>query len=813
VSPTLLWNDLRYAFRWLRKTPAFTVVAVLTLAIGIGANTTIFSVVQAVLLRPLPFRDPARLCLVTERMASVGPLGPSWENLQDWRAQNHSFEGIAAARNAPMTLTGVGEPERLQAQMASASLLPLLGVQPVRGRAFTEAEDQPGAANVVLLSHGFWQRRFGANDAVVGQAVTLDNQRYTVLGVLPPSFQLMQPADVVVPIGPWAAKLPDDRSWHPGIIAIGRLRQGVSIESARSEMSGIARRLEQAYPVYDTGVGADVANLQDQIAQNVRPALLALSGAVGLVLLIACANVAGLLLSRAIARRREIAVRTALGASGARLVVQLLAESAILSAVGGAGGVALAAAALPWLTRLAAGALPDPSAIRIDARVLLFTAAATALAAIFFGLAPALQSVRADLRSVLNESGRGNAGGGRHSGLRSLLVVAEMALALVLLIGAGLLLRSFERLQGVYPGFEAGNLLVADLPLSPRAHADKAERMAFFDRVLDGARAIPGVRSAGAASFLPVSGGGSIIHFNIQGRPPKTPHEYIMAGYRPSAAGYLETLRVPLLAGRYLEPRDTETAPFVAVVNRSMERQFFPGESALGKHIQLGATPTGEVPWMEIVGIVGDMKQNLATDPAAEMYIPIREANAVLPVFAVSLVLRTSKDPRNSAGELRQVVRQLDSNQPLVKVRTMEENVSANVSAPRFRTILLAIFALSALALSGVGLYGVIAYSVAQQAQEIGIRMALGARGGDVVRMVLGRGLRLAAAGAVLGVAGAIAATRLLASFLYGLTPLDPWTYAGVTALLGAVALLACLVPARRAVRVDPVVALRSGGA
>jgi putative ABC transport system permease protein len=806
----MLWNDFRYAFRWLLKTPAFTVVAVLTLAIGIGANTTIFSVIQAVLLRPLPFRDPSRLCLVTERLPNIGAIGPSWQNLQDWRAQNHSFEAIAAARNAPMTFTGAGEPERLQAQMASASLFPLLGVQPTRGRAFSESEDKPGAGPVAMLSHGFWQRRFGASEAILGQAITLDNQRYTVVGVLPPAYRLMQAADVVVPIGPWAARLPDDRSWHPGIIAVARLRPGVTVESARTEMAGIARRLEQAYPVFDTGVGADAANLHDQIVQNVRPALLALSGAVGLVLLIACANVAGLMLARAITRRREIAVRTALGASGTRLVLQLLAESTILAAAGAAGGIALAAAALPWLTRLAAGALPDPDAIRIDTRVLLFTAGAAVLAAVFFGLAPAIQSVRSDLRSVLNEAGRGGSVGGRQSRFRGLLVAGEIALAMVLLVGAGLLLRSFERLQGVDPGFAAGNLLVADLPLSPQAHRQSPERMAFFDRVLDGARTIPGVRAAGAAASLPVSGGGSIIHFNIQGRPPKSAHEYIMAGYRPAAAGYLETLRVPLLEGRLLEPRDTETAPFVAVVNRSMARQFFPGESGLGKHIQLGALPEKEVPWMEIVGIVGDMRQNLASDPPSEMYIPYRQANTVLPVFSLSLVLRTAADPRNSAPELRQLVRSLDSNQPLVKIRTMEENVSTNVSAPRFRTILLGIFALSALALSGVGLYGVIAYSVAQQAQEIGIRMALGARGGDVVKMVLGRGLRLAAAGTALGSAGAVAATRLISTFLYGLTPLDPWTYAGVTALLGGVALLASLLPARRAVKVDPVIALRS---
>jgi len=760
--------------RRLLKSPGFTTVAVLTLAIGIGANTTIFSVVQAVLLKPQPFRDASRLCLVTERMPGIPSLGPSWQNLQDWRAQNRSFEGIAAARNAAMTLTGAGEPERLQAQIASHDLLPLLGVQAVRGRTFTDAEDQPAGNPVVLLSHGFWQRRFGANDAIIGKAITLDNRPYTVVGVLPPAFQLLQPADVMIPFGPFAAKLPDDRSWHPGIIAIARLRPGVSVESARTEMSGIARRLEQQYPTYNTGVGANVAGLQDQLVQNIRPALLALSWAVGLVLLIACANVAGLMLARAVSRRREIAVRTALGATTARLTMQLLTESAALACLGGLAGLALASAALPWLTRLAAGSVPDPSAIRIDNRVLAFTALASAIAGVFFGLVPAAQAARSDLRSVLNESSRGSTGGANQNRFRSFLVIGEIALALVLLVSAGLLLRSFDRLQAIEPDFQVNNLLVADLPLSPQAHRDSAERMGFFDRILDGARSIPGVQSAGAAAVLPVSGGGSMIHFNIQGRPPDSPHEFVMAGYRPCAPGYLQTLHVPLLEGRYLESRDTEHAPFAVVINRAMQRQFFSGGSPLGQHIQLGATPDKDTPWMEIVGIVGDMKQNLATDPAAEMYLPFRQANAVLPVYGLSLVVRTAGDPRAAVPALRQVVHAIDANQPLVKIRTMEENVSASVSAPRFRTILLAIFALSALALSGVGLYGVIAYSVAERSQEIGIRMALGAHGGDVLRMVLGRGLRLALAGAALGIIGAIGATRLLESFLYGLTPLDP---------------------------------------
>ena len=803
------YHDLRYALRWLRKTPGFTLTAVLTLAIGIGANTTIFSVVQAVLLKPLPFRNADRLCLVTERMPTIPSLGPSWQNLQDWRAQTQTFEGIAVARIAPMTLTGRGEPERLQGQMASSDLLPLLGVQPIRGRTFTASDDRAGAVPVVLLSYGFWSRRFGANADVLGQTIALDNTPYTVIGILPPSYRLVQPADVMVPIAAFAAKLPDDRGWHPGLIAIGRLRNGIPIERARAEMSGIAKRLEEQYPIYDTGVGANVVELHGRLVQDIRPALIALSGAVGLVLLIACANVAGLMLARAVSRRREIALRTALGASASRLMMQLLVESGTLALIGGVAGLALAAAALPALTRLAAGAVPDIATINIDNRVLAFTAIAAVLAGIFFGIAPAMQATRSDLRSVLNESGRGSTGGSRQNKLRTLLVVGEIALAMVLLIGAGLFVRSFESLQNVSPGFNPGNILVADLPLSQQAHHDAAERMAFFDRVLDAARAIPGVQADGASAGLPVSGGGSQILFNIQGRPPKTPHDYIVAGYRTVAAGYLETLRVPLIAGRFLERRDNETAPAVVVINQSMQKQFFGNQPALGKFIQIGGTPEKEVPWMKIVGIAGDMKQNLATDPAAEMYMPFRQANKLLPVFAMSLVLRTAGDPRLAAPELRKAVRDIDPDQPLVKIRTMEENVAASVSAPRFRTILLAIFALSALVLSAVGLYGVIAYSVAQQSQEIGIRMALGARSSDVLKMVMARGLRMTAIGVAIGIAGAIAATRVLTSFLYGVTPLDVWTYVAVTAVLAAVTLMAALIPARRATRVNPVIALR----
>ena len=806
--PTL-FQDLRFALRLLRKDAGFTTVAVATLALGIGANTALFSVVNAVLLRPLPFHNPEALCLLTERMAAFPTIGPSWENFQDWRDQVRSFERIAAARNATFTLTGAGDPERLAGQMASAALFPVLGVNAVRGHTFTADEDKPGAVPVVLLSYGFWQRRFGGSPAALGQSLTLDTQTYTISGVLPPRFQFIQAADVYVPFAPFAAKLPDDRSWHPGIIAVGRLKPGSSVESARTEMTAIARRLEQAYPVYDTGVGANVNLLHTQLVENVRPALLVLLGAVALVLLIACVNIANLLLARASSRSREIALRTAIGAGRGRILRQLLTETTLLAAAGGLAGAGLAYVAIPSLVALAGTSIPDLGPVTADLRVLLFVCGAVMLASILCGLGPALQTMQLDLRAALNEATRGSTSSAGSRRVRGLLVVGEIAFAIVLLTGAGLLLRSFERLQDVQPGFRPANLLVADVPLSQRAYPQAVARMNFFDRLLENARNLPGVSSAGAAAALPVSGGGSLIHFNIQGRPPKSAHDYILAGYRPASWQYLETLRTPLLRGRFVTERDTETAPFVAVINQAMARQFFGDESPLGKHLQLGALPDDQTPWMEIVGVVGNMKQNLAVDGTAEMYIPYRQANAVLPVFALSIVLRTAGEPHAAAAALRDMVRHLDPNQPLVKIRTMEENIAGSVSAPRFRAVLLAIFAGSALLLAVIGLYGVMAYSVAQRTPEIGIRLTLGARPGQIVGMVVGEGLKLAIAGVVFGIAGALALSRLLSGFLYAIDAADPLTYCGVAGILLAVGLLASYLPARRAIQIDPMAALR----
>jgi putative ABC transport system permease protein len=805
------WHDIRYAIRMFLKNPGFSAVAILTLALGIGTNTAIFSVVNAVLLRPLPFRDPGKLCLLFEHFPTIGVINPSYQNFIDWRDQSTSYEGVAMIHGATFTMTGAGDPQRLAGQMASANFFPLMGVNPIYGHTFFPDEDRPGGPPVALLSYGFWQRQFGGSPDAIGKNLTLDNQSYSVVGILPANFQFFQPVDVMIPIATWAKALPDDRSWHPGLTAIARLKPNVTIDQANTEISLIAKRLEQQYPIYDTNVGAGVVPLHDQMVQNVRPALLVLLGAVGLVLLIACTNIANLLLARASGRRQEIAVRMAIGAGRARILRQLLTESVLLAFMGAVTGLIFAALTMAPLVRLASTSIPNVGPITLDGHVLLFAGIIAVVAGILFGLAPALQTSRLDLRTMLNEATRGSTGSARQQQVRATLVVVEVALALVLLIGAGLLIRSFSRLQEVQPGFEATSLLVVDVPVSPKAFPKSAQRMDFYDSLRARASVLPGITSVGAATALPVSGGGASIHFNIQGHPPQSPRDYILVGYRPVTAKYLDTLHVPLLQGRLITEADTEKNQFVVVVNDAMARHFFPGESALGKEVQIGATPSPEkeVPYMQIVGVVGNMKQNLATDPVAEMYVPVRQADSLLPVFALSFVLRTTGDPHAQIPAFRGVLHDLNPDQPLVRIRTMEENISTSVSQPRFRTVLLGIFAISALLLSVVGIYGLMAYSVSQRVHEVGIRIALGAQKSDVLKLIVGQGLKLVFIGIIVGLAGAFALSRILATFLYGVTATDPVTFAGVSITLIAVAFIACYIPAHRATKVDPIVALR----
>jgi putative ABC transport system permease protein len=805
-----LRQDLRYAFRLLLKSPSFTAIAVVTLALGIGANTAIFSVVNAVLLRPLAFRDPSTVVIVAEK-SKYPTITTSYENYQDWRDQSHSFESLEATRATTITLTGSGDPERLNARMATAGLFKLLGVDPSLGRTFRADEDRAGGAPVVLLSYGLWQRRFGGAQDVLGKSITLDSQPYTIVGVFPSGFEVLQPADVFLPFTPWAKTLPDDRNWHPGIIAIGRVKPGVTREQARTEMVGITKRLEQQYPIYNTGTSADVVPLQEQLVQNVRPALVLLLGAVSFVLLIACANVANLLLARATSRGREVAIRTSMGASRGRIIRQMLTESVLLSLGGGILGLLLAWASLGPLLKISAGTVPQVFTVGLDRWVLAFTFGMSVLTGLIFGIAPALRATRLDLRGALNEGSRGSTAGPGHHRLRGSLIAVEIALGLLLLIGAGLLLRSFSRLQDVPPGFQADHLFVADLPLSLTAYAKPEQRYQFFDRVVERARSLPGVRSAGAASFLPVSGGGGLLHFNIAGRPPKSPHEYTAAGYRNVTPNYFETLGIPLLQGRFLTPADKDKAPAVVVINATMAHTYFPNENPLGKRIQLGATPDPDPqnPNMEVVGVVGDVIQGLGIEPKAEMYLPYRQADGVLPVFQLSIVLRTAGDPLLQASALRSALSEIDPNQPLVNVRTMEDNIATTVAQPRFRTWLIGIFAGLAVLLGAVGIYGVMSYSVTQRTNEIGIRVTLGAQPADVFRAVVGEGLRFALLGVGVGLAAALVLTRVLQSFLYGISATDPLTFASVTSLLVSVAVAASFFPARRATRVDPIIALR----
>jgi putative ABC transport system permease protein len=805
-----LLQDLRYAFRILAKSRGFAAIAILTLALGIGANTAIFTVVNAILLRPLGFHDPTRLVLVAEK-SPYPTISTSYENYQDWHDQSHAFESLEATRATTITLTGNGEPERLNARMATAQLFPLLGVNAILGRTFLAEEDRAGGAPVVLLNYGLWQSRFDGARDVIGKSITLDSQPYTVVGVLPRGFEVLQPADVFLPFVPWAKTLPDDRNWHPGIIVVGRLKPGVSREQARTEMVGITKRLEEQYPLYNTGISADVVGLQEQLVQNVRPALLLLLAAVAAVLLIACVNVANLLLSRAAVRGKEVAIRTSMGASRWRITRQLLTESILLSLAGGVLGVLLASACLGPLLRLSAGTLPAAFSVELDRGVLLFALGISVFTGLLFGIVPAMRTAKLDLRESLNEGSRGSTSGPGQHRVRSILVASEIALAMLLLVGAGLLLQSFSHLQEVAPGFQPDHLLIADIPLSPAAYAKPEQRYEFFDRIVERAKSLPGVRAAGAASFLPVSGGGGLIQFNITGRPPKSPHDYTAAGYRTITPGYFETLGVALKEGRLLAAGDTEKSPFVALINTTMAQTYFPNENPLGKRMQIGATPEAEkeVPTMEIVGVVGDTRQGLDLDPKAEMYLPYRQADQILPVFQLSVVLRTASEPWLEASALRSAIAEIAPNQPVVNVRSMEENMSASVAQPRFRSWLIGIFAALALVLAAVGVYGVMSYAVTQKTSEIGIRVALGAQPGDVFSSVVGEGLKLALLGVVVGLGATLSLTRLLKSFLFGISAFDPVTFIAVGVLLSLVAAAACFFPARRATRVDPMVALR----
>ena len=785
-------------------------MAVLTLALGIGANAAVFTVSNAVLLAPLPYEHPEQIVILSERTPQFPQVSVTRYNYDDWRARAKSFSGIAAFRPLNMTVTGNGDPERVPAKMITATLLPLLRIPLQHGRNFSDAEDRAGGSPVVIVGSAFASRRFAGLDPV-GKGLQLDNKSYTVVGVMPAHFELFQHADVYVPFGPWAATLPEDRGWHPGIFPIARLRDGVSLEDARVEMEAITQGLEAQYPESNKNVRALVNRAQDQTVQNVRPALLMLSAAVALVLLIACANVANLLLARAVDRQRELAVRVALGASRWRIVRQLIVESLLLGCIGGAAGLLVATWAVSLLATAAVTGLPRAQNISVNWTVTLFAVGLSLLTGLIFGIAPALQATHQPVQRSLNDEARGTTGSARTRSLRGTLVVTETALALILLVAAGLLLRSFSTLTRVSPGFNAENLLVVNLPLSPQKYGNAARRNSLVQRVVERTRALPGVEAAAATTTLPMAGAGTTIHFNRAAYPPKNPDEYVMTGFRAVTPDYLSTLGVPLKRGRMLTESDRGGAPPVVVINEWMAHQYFPDRDALGQRIQLGTTPAPDLPTMQIVGIVGDMKQSFETGSKSEMFIPYDQfPDPILTgmFLNVALVARTAGDPASLVASLREALEEIDPAQPLVNPRTMEASMANTVAQPRLQMTLLLVFAAVALALAAVGVYGVMAYTVSQRVPEIGVRMAIGASPSQIVRLVVREGAVLTLVGITLGLVGAGLAGWGMQSLLFDVKGHDPLTFIVAPIVLAAAALLACYLPARRAGRISPNTAL-----
>jgi putative ABC transport system permease protein len=808
-----LLQDLRYGMRMLVKNPGFTLVAVIALALGIGANTAIFSVVNGVLLRPLPYPDSSRLMSlyeVDQRHLSNSSTA-SYPDFFDWRAQNHTFERLAAYHDSEFTLTGIDQPEHLIAEMVSYDLFPLLGVTPVLGRSFLPEEEKAGA-HVVILSHQFWESRLGSDPKVVGSALTLNNRSYSVVGVMPAGFNFPLNSS---PISIWTTIAPDaeaeggdkpmtaQRGSH-FLEVIGRFKSGVTLAQASADMDVIAQGLAKQYP--DTNGNRAAVHVRPELEDlvgDIRPALLILFGAVGCVLLIACANVANLLLARATTRYKEIAIRASLGAGRWRVIRQLLSESVLLSLLGGAIGFLLAAWGVDVLLKLSPD-IPRLGQVRLDATVLVFTMLVSLLTGVIFGLAPAWQISKTDLSRTLKEGGRSSADAGRHNRLRGALVVAETAASVVLLAGAGLLITSYLRLRRVDPGFNPHHLLTFSFEL-PEARYPYARRIDFYNQFLARLQATPGIRSAASILPLPLSDSRISVSYEVEGRPvPKSDEP--SAWFRVVSPKYFSTMGIRLIKGREFTERDDAQSPGVIVVNQEFARRVFPNQDPIGKHVKPGASGIGQAMMREIVGVVADVKHlSLARSDTPEYYVPYAQC-----LFdPMTIVARTQGDPRSVIPAVQDALHEQDKDLPVYEIRTMDDYLAASVSQPRFNTLLLGIFAGVALLLSAVGLYGVMAYTVVQRTHEIGVRMALGADGRDVLKMVLGRGLMLTLAGVAIGLAGAVALSRFLAGMLFAVQPHDPATLAGVSLVLIAVAALACYIPARRATRVDPMVALR----
>src|SRR5262245_25558073 len=809
-----LWKDLRQGARSLFKQPTFTIVAVIALALGVGANTAIFSVVHAVLLRSLPYRDADRLVTVWENNRKSGDDQNviNMGNFFDWKEQNRVFEDMAAFFDTTANLRGGGEPEEIPAQIATTSLFSILGVNPILGRCFAPDDGKPGQPRVVALSFGLWQRRFGGDPQIIGRKLILnmfDSNEATVIGVMPADFNWHVKAGSMTRKtaemwAPWQVGEQTRLRRGRFAMAVARLKPGVTFEQSLAEMNAIGGRLERQYNEFNANWSVNVVPLRRQFTGEIRLALLVLLGAVGMVLLIACANVANLLLVRAAGRQREVAVRAALGAGRGRIIRQLLTESLLLAGLGGLAGLALAWWGIELLVSLAPPDLVNLSQVKINMAVLGFTLGISLLTGVIFGLAPAFAATRLNLHESLKEGGKNTGGGLLTHRLRNSLVILEVTLAIVLLICAGLLIRSFARLQGVDPGFNAHDVLTMRVGLPVRKYDTDQKRINFFREAVAQLRTLPGVESAGAVSFLPFAAPHAGTGVAIEGRPKLPPGQGLNTGVMVSDLNYFRTMRIPLKRGRLFTDQEAAEMRHVVVINEEFARKNFPGEDPLGKRVVIDMKDDNRP--CEIIGIVGDSKHmNLDAEVQPMSYWPHPE----LTYSGMTFVIRTKGEPAVVAISARNVIRSLDPEQPVADVRTMESLIGTSVARARFNTLLLMIFAVVALLLAGVGIYGVMAYSVAQRTHEIGVRMALGARATDVLRLVVRRGMALALGGVAIGVAGSFALTRFKKTLLFDVSETDPLTFIGIPMLLALVALLACMIPARRAAKVDPMVALR----
>jgi len=794
-----LTQDLKHSIRMFSTRPGFTAVVVLTLAISISATTVVFSVVNALLLRSLPYSNPQQLVMLWGVFKSNNKAHASAANFRDWQQQNRSFQSLAAYDTQRMNLIA-DRPESVDAALVSANLFPLLGVPPVQGRGFQTEDEQPANNHVAIISEGLWQRRFGSDPAAIGKTLLLDGEGYQVVGVMPAGFSFPEKIDLWVPLTFVPEELAD-RSYNH-LVVVGRLRPGVDLRQAQSEMTALTDAQAKQYPNENAGRGMHLVTFQEDLVGDIRMALFILAGAVVFVLLIACTNVANLLLARAATRQKDIAIRIGLGASRRRLMQQLLTESLLLALSGGVVGLILAYWGLRVLTTVGPGNIPRLNEVGIDGRVLAFTLLVSLLTGVIFGLKPALQSSKPDFNEWLKEGTRSSSGVSGRKRIRNWLVVTEMALALILLVGAGLLIRSFLRLWQVEPGFNPHNVLTMSVSLSPPKYNKHTDLAVFTQRVREQLQTTTGVEAVGVVSQLPFSGRNFGLSFTIVGQPPSRPEDTASAYYRSISSGYLQALGIPLLRGRDFGKHDTRESTPVALINDSLAKRYFPNEDPIGKQLNI----EGQQAPREIVGVIGDVKQiKLEAEAKSEIYVPFLQ----FPVWSMAIVVRTNNEPGQMTSAILQQMSVVDKDQPVFQVKTMDQYLADSMSQRRLSTILLGAFAAIALILAAVGVYSVMSYLVSQQTHEIGIRMALGANQRDIFKLVVGNGMLLSLVGIVLGVTAALFLTRIMASLLYGISATDPLTYILISLVLALVALLACLIPARRALKVDPIIALR----